>query len=75
MIKYRVWFLNKLKALGFYLVKFCDNNFLEEKMYPSNIVVNSQNKRPVIIIKYKKNTFLINNSQNQVWVKIDNIFL
>lgn len=57
---YQAQFLKKLKAFGLYLVKFCDNSFIKEKVYPLDCAVNGFNKRPVIFITHDKSTFLVN---------------
>lgn len=62
MIEYQAWFLKKLKAFGLYLVEFCNNSFIKEKMYLSDYAVNGLNKRPVILITYNESTFLVNDS-------------
>lgn len=56
-------------------MEFCNDNSIEEKMYPSDFVINSLNKRPVILIIHNKSTFLANNSQYQTWIKKSDIFL
>lgn len=62
MIKYYAQFFKKLKTLGYYLIKFYNNYFIKEKVFFLNYVINDQNKRPLILILYNKNIFLVNNN-------------
>lgn len=43
-------------------MKFRNDSFIEKKMYPLDFVINSPNKKLVIVIIYDKSIFLANNS-------------
>ena len=60
VVKYRAQFLKKLEALDFYLVEFCNDGSMEEKVYPLDYVVGGPNKRSVILITDDKSIFLAN---------------
>ena len=55
-------FLNKIKELKLYLVKFNENDVMKNKMYLPNCVVRGENCQSKIRITYNIYTFLINNS-------------
>lgn len=57
IIEYQIQLLKKLETLGFDLVKFCNNSFIKEKVYPLNYTLNGPNKRIIILIIYNKNIF------------------
>lgn len=63
VVKYQAQLWQKLEVLGLYLIKFCNDDFMEEKL---DSVVNGPHKRPVILITYDKSTLLANDSQHQV---------
>ena len=62
VIEYRAQFLKKLEALDLYLVEFCDDGSMEEKVYSSDFAVGGSNKRQVILITHNESTFLANDS-------------
>ena len=43
-------------------MKFRNNNFIKEKIYFLNYIVNNLNKRLVTLIIHNENTFLANNN-------------
>lgn len=57
------------------MVKFCNDNFIEKKVYLSNYIINSSNKKLVILITYDKSTFLANDDWYQAWLKKSDAFL
>ena len=75
VVEYQAQFLKELEALDPYLVEFCNDSSMEEKVYPSDCAVSGPNKRPVILITHDESTFLANDGQYQVWLKKDDAFL
>lgn len=55
-------FLNKIKELKPYIVKFNNNSTIKPKLYPPNCVVGSNNWQLIIIITYNKYIFFANDS-------------
>ena len=60
MIEYRETFLNKMKSLLPYFVKFSDDGSMLSKAYPENCVVGGPDQMPIIMIIHDKSTFFIN---------------
>lgn len=62
MVKYKKIFLNKIKLLLLYFMKFFDNRSILSKIYSKDCIVNSPNQKLIIIITYDKSIFFINNN-------------
>lgn len=66
MVEYKKNFLDKMKALFYYFVKFCEEESILLKNYLENCIVGRPNKRLIIMIIYNKSTYLVNDK----WQKI-----
>lgn len=62
MVKYRKLFLDEIKSLFLYLVKFLDDGSMLSKEYLYNYIVGSLDHKTIIMIIYNKSTFFINDS-------------
>lgn len=60
MLKYKKIFLNKIKLLLFYFIKFFDDWSMLSKIYSENCIIGIDQK-PIIMIIYDKSTFFANN--------------
>lgn len=60
LIKYKIPFLNKMKSLLLYLVKFFKDKFMLSKEYPNDCIMSSLDQRLIIIIIYNKSSFSTN---------------
>lgn len=67
MIEYRETFLNEIKSLLPYLVKFSEDGTMVSKEYPSDCSVGRPEKRPVIMITHDESTFFANDGRKKVW--------
>lgn len=61
MIEYWEIFLNKIKLLLLYLIKFLKNSIMVSKKYLSDCIIEGLEKRLVIMISHNKNIFSVNN--------------
>lgn len=62
MVEYKEKFLDKMKKLLSYLIKFSKDRFMISKKYLKDFAIGKPNKQLVIIIIYNESTFLANNS-------------
>lgn len=60
LIKYKILLLNEMKSLFLYLVEFFENKFMLPKKYLNDCIVSSLDQKVIIIIKYNKSIFSIN---------------
>lgn len=56
MAEYRKSFLDEIKSLLLYLVKFSEYGSILPKKYPDNCIVDSSDQRPIILIIYDEST-------------------
>lgn len=61
MLKYKKIFLNKIKLLLSYFIKFSDNKSMLLKIYLENYTIDGPNQKPFIMIIYDKSIFFTNN--------------
>lgn len=50
-----------MKELKPYIVEFDENGTMKPKVYPSDCVVGSNSRQPIIVITYNEYTFSANN--------------
>lgn len=67
MIKYTEKFLDKIKKLLLYLVRFSKNGSIISKEYPENCIMGGLNMWLVIIITHNESMFLANDGQKKEW--------
>lgn len=68
-------FLNKIKELKLYLVKFDENDKIKDKIYSSDYGIGDKNCQPVIVITHNECIFSTNDGICKVWTRIRDIFL
>lgn len=66
MVKYKKIFLDKMKSLFSYLIKFFENSSIIPKKYLDNCVIVKPDQQLIIITIYYKCIFLTNNSCQKV---------
>lgn len=62
MIKYKDIFWSKIKLYLSYFVAFFNNDSILFKAYLNNCIIKKLDSRLIILIKYNKSTFFVNNS-------------
>ena len=62
VVEYREIFLEEMKSLLLYSVKFEEDIRILPKKYLSNCVVGGPDRRPIIMITHDESTFSVNNS-------------
>lgn len=60
-------FLNKIKELKPYIVKFAENSAIKPKVYLLDYAVRNNYWQLIIVITYDKYTFFANNDIQKVW--------
>lgn len=73
MIEYKKSFLDKIKSLLPYLVRFSEDESMLPKEYSDDCVVDGLNERPIIMITYDENTFSINDGCQKIWILNDQV--
>ena len=66
MVEYKETFLNKIKALLPYFVKFSEDGLILPKDYPKDCAVGGPNKRLIIMITHNESTFAANDGRQKV---------
>lgn len=65
MIEYWKIFLEEIKALLHYFVKFREDDTIFPKEYSDNYIFKSSNRQLIIIITYDESIFSTNNSRQK----------
>ena len=60
VVEDRINFLRRMEELKPYMVEFDENGAMKPKVYPSDCVVEGENRRPIIVITHDKYTFSTN---------------
>lgn len=68
-------FLNKIKKLKPYLVKFNKDNTMKSKIYRLDYIVEDEDCRSIMIITYNKYIFLANDSIFKAEIRVEDTFL
>ena len=75
MIKDCKRFLNKIKDLKLYLIKFNEDGTMKDKTYSPNCAVGDEDYWSVIIIPYDEYIFFVNDGIYKTWTRVENVFL
>ena len=67
VVEYREIFLEEMKALLPYFVKFKEDGTILPKEYPDDCAVGGSDRRPIIMITHDESTFSTNDSRRNVW--------
>lgn len=65
VIEYQEIFLDEMKSLLPYLVKFLEDVIMVSKVYPDDCTVGGPDRRPIIMITYDESTFSANDGRKK----------
>ena len=75
VVEDRINFLKRIKELKSYMVEFDENGAMKPKVYPSDCVVERENRQLIIVITHNKCTFFVNDGVCKAWTWKRDAFL